>query len=749
MARCGSRSSVPGYVYEPISRANKEIRLVTILPDWEHEADIYVRISKTTFNPKAELLLHELSALGHIAATRQRKYYEALSYTWGDAHDPRTIYVVDDEQKKNVRSLQVTRNCETALRYLRFIDIPCVMWIDAICIDQANNEEKGRQVSIMAQIYSQAFRVTAWLGPATHDSDMAIDLINAVGDRLQHDASTNRLVPTNKTSLRNGRATSNSDPWAAMSDVVSRLYDEVSADLLEPTSKNPSLRDLPLITSAHYAAFANFLERDYFERLWVWQEIWMGGSRASLWCGNRFTTFKNVFTAIRFVGEPRFEQDYGDFMLRVGPRIQFISDLPLFAPSVNSLSTMEDLRRCKCADQRDRIYTSQVFRDRLETRVDVKPNYNRSVEDVYIDFAQACIRSSRNLYVLNYVGDTRPAWQSGESAPSTSKLPSWVPDWREVNSALRLSHNHAMGATTLSSVLSFDRKRLVVHGLMVDRIVKASRFGMGIEPEDFVKKDWTLTFEHCLRDVVALPMPDDALSELAEVLCAFRHGESTIPKQRGNLPLRVFVDFLKWLLGSKFDPDPLHAQRIALEHMTYTQMAYMWGRLGICQGRALYKTEHGRYGIGPGLSQPGDRLVALLGNPFIFIVRPVSDGSGAYRIVGSASCTGLMCQEAFLGPLPTAYKPVSVFVDSSGRSYPQLRHKQTGELHAEDPRLPALPKEWAVMRPDKKKQPQFLGVPLIYVHRATGLHRDYRQDPRMDLEALLSRGVPLQEICLV
>lgn len=51
-------------------------------------------------------------------------------------------------------------------------------WIDALCIDQANLEEKSHQVAFMSQIYSSAIFVYTWLGPKADDSAIAMQLID-------------------------------------------------------------------------------------------------------------------------------------------------------------------------------------------------------------------------------------------------------------------------------------------------------------------------------------------------------------------------------------------------------------------------------------------------------------------------------------------------------------------------------------------------------------------------------------------
>jgi hypothetical protein len=48
------------------------------------------------------------------------------------------------------------------------------MWVDAVCIDQENDQEKEHQIQLMAKIYGQASRVIVWLGEAADDSDQAV-----------------------------------------------------------------------------------------------------------------------------------------------------------------------------------------------------------------------------------------------------------------------------------------------------------------------------------------------------------------------------------------------------------------------------------------------------------------------------------------------------------------------------------------------------------------------------------------------
>lgn len=53
----------------------------------------------------------------------------------------------------------VTTNLEATLRYLRHDFVERIFWIDAICIDQSNIEERNHQVPLMKAIYSNAVAV--------------------------------------------------------------------------------------------------------------------------------------------------------------------------------------------------------------------------------------------------------------------------------------------------------------------------------------------------------------------------------------------------------------------------------------------------------------------------------------------------------------------------------------------------------------------------------------------------------------
>lgn len=125
------------FTYEPLPDSKKYIRLVQIRDNDDDHAPVSCR-TKTRSIKKAGK-------------------YDAISYVWGD---PAPI----DEITVNDQTMLVGQNCAYALRQRRHIQKPGVWtWIDSICINQSDLEEKGKQVGIMGAIYRNAEGVFASL----------------------------------------------------------------------------------------------------------------------------------------------------------------------------------------------------------------------------------------------------------------------------------------------------------------------------------------------------------------------------------------------------------------------------------------------------------------------------------------------------------------------------------------------------------------------------------------------------------
>jgi hypothetical protein len=106
--------------------------------------------------------------------------FTALSYTWalptesGDNHEDLADYGEEHTiqcetgsqgQERITGSLSVTENLFNALFQLATpVVYPSLLWIDALCINQKDLDERASQVGLMGQIYSTAAEVLVWLG---------------------------------------------------------------------------------------------------------------------------------------------------------------------------------------------------------------------------------------------------------------------------------------------------------------------------------------------------------------------------------------------------------------------------------------------------------------------------------------------------------------------------------------------------------------------------------------------------------
>jgi hypothetical protein len=124
-------------------------------PDSQLECDLHT----------ADILHTKFEGLGVRGKGETEDFYtgyDALSYTWGVSGDTKHLgdgKVVSFAHDNLFDALRMLRpsGFQTSGRYL---------WVDSICIDQANDDEKGHQVWNMLTIYQKATKVVAWLGPA-------------------------------------------------------------------------------------------------------------------------------------------------------------------------------------------------------------------------------------------------------------------------------------------------------------------------------------------------------------------------------------------------------------------------------------------------------------------------------------------------------------------------------------------------------------------------------------------------------
>jgi hypothetical protein len=125
-------------IYETLDDQRHQMRLLTLAPSEDYDADIHCHLKK--FDARSSPVPE----------------YAAVSYVWGDL--PPTSSIIINDQSFWVRAYMCT-----VLHYVRRKIMPRRLWIDALCINQLDAIEKPHQIHQVGYIYTNAVNVLIWL----------------------------------------------------------------------------------------------------------------------------------------------------------------------------------------------------------------------------------------------------------------------------------------------------------------------------------------------------------------------------------------------------------------------------------------------------------------------------------------------------------------------------------------------------------------------------------------------------------
>lgn len=362
--------------------------------------------------PSAEIVA-ELEVVdvvsGHGVLTNSKRgkvEYDALSYCWGDPSFCRQIWC-------NGRLYGVTDNLYTALLQLRRPDNVRILWIDALCINQYDNQERSIQVTNMVRIYKNARRVEVWLGEHGFCTRTAMEYLITVREAyaLIHGARSDPHWPNYLETVRAAHI----------------LCTEHLKVVLE------GLQDL--------------LSRPWLRRIWVKQEVW-AAAEVDVRCGTTVMKWPDLNAAPRFGNIVQFAKNdnFNEQVFKYGgacngftrptsterAEAEVGDSQNVWLDSDFQMDIFNVLRRTaesECSDPRDHVYgvlgmTNANYSFSRDHGMDpcLVVDYNKSVMEVFRDVARYIIRRDRYLTIL-LLGS-----KYGSSARSDF-LPSWCPDW--------------------------------------------------------------------------------------------------------------------------------------------------------------------------------------------------------------------------------------------------------------------------------------------------------------------------------
>jgi hypothetical protein len=127
-----------------------------------------------------------------IVALSDRPDYETLSYVWGSEPATASVQLAD-------RAAPLSPTLHDALLRLRLPDRKRALWIDQLCINQQDLNEKMQQVQLMGDIYKSCSRCVVWMGLIRQDlrledADAALQFLRYMSD-IQRVGRENAVLP--------------------------------------------------------------------------------------------------------------------------------------------------------------------------------------------------------------------------------------------------------------------------------------------------------------------------------------------------------------------------------------------------------------------------------------------------------------------------------------------------------------------------------------------------------------------------
>jgi hypothetical protein len=355
-------------VYRTLS-GESEIRLVVLLPSASFEAAIECRL--------------EYAVLGRC------KPYEALSYVWGEPHFTESITL--DGQK-----FMITPRLATALRYLRLSAEERTLWIDAICINQQNLEERHEQVGYMRSIYSSCSSDILWLGPGTEEHTKGMEAIRKLAVLVSESErihgswrKIDRTVqPENETRDMIEKLLYHDSVWKRV-----WIMQEISCSPKVILNSGHDILDWSMIETI--AQYGGIHYTDAFH------DSYSHAVNTAYGWGEMFGTAKHVMN----------QREATAKILQGGES--------------TLLDVLARFKHTEATDPRDKIYALLGL---VNDSIGVEVDYTKSVAETYAGVAVALINSSANLDIL-----CQCPWElqhSNPDLPPVKGLPGWAPDFR-------------------------------------------------------------------------------------------------------------------------------------------------------------------------------------------------------------------------------------------------------------------------------------------------------------------------------
>ena len=409
-AKVRNRSSQPSHDTDGL-----EAKIYTTLDTSQNQ----IRALRLHSGPVDTPIVCELATISLVPPGH--KQYEALSYCWGrrgrTPDKDEIMMIIRDEWNVERRvGLPVQSNLYQALVQLGLLSGPArTIWVDAICINQNDDEERAQQVSQMRKIYAQASRVVVWLGSSNNTRRQVFGTLKELDRRFATTEFDTDVIRDHNMLLR----------WEQ------RII-------------------MDSCNMGHFMKEFSRCQFEYFLRTWVVQEL--ANAREIIVCCGSDTVSWDVFPALMRmnVSGKWLHTRLPEHLLEAMPRAlydltgaamntklrhshkQGQNDVTAIRPGI--LPILIKSHALEATDPRDKIFAILQFgedsRDVAALPREIRPDYGKSTLKVFSDLVRWWIRTHESLDILSAVHTLRGrCWQQMEAGPAIEldKLP--YPTW--------------------------------------------------------------------------------------------------------------------------------------------------------------------------------------------------------------------------------------------------------------------------------------------------------------------------------
>lgn len=595
--------------------------------------------------------------------------FEAVSYVWGSS-------VKNDKITCNNKTTHITANLSEALRRVRDSAESRALWADSICINQENDEEKGHQVGLMGQIYSQARRV----------------LIHIAGDDEGHAVSLASFLSENSSLIRE---TIQEIEWGR------NHFPFSSTESMEGVNADPRLSSL-----------LHLCDQPWFQRGWVVQEAALARQSVILWGPTSPINFEALMMCLNWLKHRHtnyFNTHTFNWNLNIHAKLYLCRhEDEAYAYGMgrqpNLLDILDEARKSSLTDARDRIFAflhldyldqygysvdlsdgkpckpdvaiedSQQSQGRTATKfkrrclpwsfkrkrrlrqtnggdsntytvpsrrialshvLKIQPDYTKSTAEVYTNFARKCFESGQ-IRLLDFV-------EHSKESLSDRKFPSWAPRWDVCESDINLrargtigllprhvdisnGARHVAGTNGAWHSVEITRENvLILRGVTFDRVHACSQI------LDYPMKvaDVVELWQMVVRSDLDLAYPEGDVE-----MCFL------LTLSRGTRRGATWAQELQALVGLLRDTEHGSCCIALDEHFPW----YLSCISEQSSRRRLVCTARGYVGIAPQVTEQNDLFCILFGGSTPFILRKydrkTDSGQQLYQLVGDVWIPG-------------------------------------------------------------------------------------------------------------